>query len=122
LALARNEGCGLRCIFHGWKIDVSGKVVDVPTHSPNPEAFAAKVPVGHYQTHEGGGIIWVRLGAQEAPPFPQLPFTVMPASQVWLTITKCYGLDHRDVVPVNVLKPAETGDPGQIIDYYASAK
>jgi phthalate 4,5-dioxygenase len=90
LALARNEECGLRCIFHGWKIDVSGKVVDVPTHSPSPEAFAAKVPVGHYPTHEGGGIIWVWLGAQEAPPFPELPFTVMPASQVWMTITKCY--------------------------------
>ena len=43
LALARNEECGLRCIFHAWKIDVSGKVVDVPTHSPNAEAFAAKV-------------------------------------------------------------------------------
>jgi phthalate 4,5-dioxygenase oxygenase subunit len=90
LALARNEGCGLRCIFHGWKIDVSGKVVEVPTHSPNPDAFAAKVPVGHYPTHEGGGIMWVWLGAKEAPPFPELPFTVMPASQVWMTITKCY--------------------------------
>jgi phthalate 4,5-dioxygenase oxygenase subunit len=90
LALARNEECGLRCIFHGWKIDVSGKVVDVPTHSPNPEAFAAKVPVGHYPTHEGGGIIWVWLGGQEAPPFPELPFTVLPENQVWMTVTKCY--------------------------------
>ena len=46
LALARNEGNGLRCIFHGWKIDVSGKVVDVPTEPlENMEAFAARVPV-----------------------------------------------------------------------------
>ena len=44
LVLARNEECGLRCIFHGWKIDVSGKVVDVPTHNPNPDAFAATPP------------------------------------------------------------------------------
>jgi phthalate 4,5-dioxygenase oxygenase subunit len=90
LVLARNEECGLRCIFHGWKIDVSGSVVDVPTHSPNPEAFAAKVPVGHYQTHEGGGIVWVWLGSREAPPFPELPFTLLPASRVWVTITKAY--------------------------------
>jgi phthalate 4,5-dioxygenase len=90
LALARNEECGLRCIFHGWKIDVSGKVVDVPTHSPNPEAFAAKVPVSHYPTHEGGGIVWVWLGAGEAVPFPELPFTILPESQVWMTVTKCY--------------------------------
>ena len=90
LALARNEECGLRCIFHGWKIDVSGAVVDVPTHAPNPEAFAAKVPVGHYPTHEGGGIVWVWLGSREAPPFPELPFTSLPAGQVWMTVTKCY--------------------------------
>jgi phthalate 4,5-dioxygenase oxygenase subunit len=90
LVLARNEDCGLRCIFHGWKIDVSGKVVDVPTHTPNPEAFAAKVPVGHYPIHEGGGIIWVWLGSRQAPPFPELPFTVLPASRVWMTITKCF--------------------------------
>ena len=31
LALARNEDCGLRCIFHGWKIDVSGRVAEVPS-------------------------------------------------------------------------------------------
>jgi nitrite reductase/ring-hydroxylating ferredoxin subunit len=89
LVLGRNEECGLRCIFHGWKFDVSGKV-DVPTHTPNPEAFAAKVPVAHYPSHEGGGIIWVWLGSHEAPPFPELPFTILPESRVWMTITKCY--------------------------------
>ncbi|MGH8260563.1 MAG: Rieske 2Fe-2S domain-containing protein, partial [Steroidobacteraceae bacterium] len=31
LMLARNEDCALRCIFHAWKIDVSGEVVEVPT-------------------------------------------------------------------------------------------
>ena len=25
LVLARNEECGLRCIFHGWKVDVTGQ-------------------------------------------------------------------------------------------------
>lgn len=88
LALARNEGHGLRCIFHGWKIDVSGKVVDVPAHSPNPEAFAAKIRVNHYPIHEGGGIVWVWLGSRSAPKFPELPFTVVPDSKVWMTITR----------------------------------
>lgn len=90
LVLARNEDCGLRCIFHGWKIDVSGTVVDVPTHSPNPEAFAAKVQVAHYPTFEGGGMIWVWLGSNAAPPFPHLPFTVLADGHVWVTITKAY--------------------------------
>jgi phthalate 4,5-dioxygenase oxygenase subunit len=90
LVLARNEDCGLRCIFHGWKIDVGGFVAEVPTHGPNPEAFAAKVPVRHHPVHEGGGIVWVWLGSTPAPPFPELPFTVLGERQVWMTITKAY--------------------------------
>jgi phthalate 4,5-dioxygenase oxygenase subunit len=119
LALARNEGCGLRCIFHGWKIDVSGKVVDVPTHTPNAEAFAAKVPVGHYPTHEGGGIVWAWLGMGDAPPFPELPFTVLPQNQVWMTVTKCYcnwlqgidaAIDSAHVGTLHQAYMARTGD------------
>jgi phthalate 4,5-dioxygenase oxygenase subunit len=26
----RNEDCGLRCVYHGWKFDVDGNCVDVP--------------------------------------------------------------------------------------------
>src|SRR5262249_57859012 len=29
LALGRNEQCGLRCLFHGWKMDVDGNVVEM---------------------------------------------------------------------------------------------
>jgi phthalate 4,5-dioxygenase oxygenase subunit len=90
LVLARNEECGLRCIFHGWKIDVGGFVSEVPTHAPNPEAFAAKVPVEHFPVHEGGGIVWVWLGETPAPQFPELPFTLLNDRQVWMTITKAY--------------------------------
>jgi phthalate 4,5-dioxygenase oxygenase subunit len=89
LVLARNEQCGLRCIFHGWKIDVTGQVVEAPTHSPNPEAFAAKITARRYPTVEGGGLVWVWLGEREAPPFPHLPFTVLPDDHVWVTATNC---------------------------------
>ncbi len=69
LALARNEGNGLRCIFHGWKIDVSGKVVDVPTEPPEKrEEFAARVPVVHYPAREAGGLVWIYMGKRETPP------------------------------------------------------
>ena len=26
----RNEECGLRCVYHGWKFDVTGACVDMP--------------------------------------------------------------------------------------------
>jgi nitrite reductase/ring-hydroxylating ferredoxin subunit len=87
MVLARNEECGLRCIFHGWKIDVTGQVVEAPTHAPDSAAFAAKVRTRSYPIVEGGGLVWVWLGDEEPPPFPQLAFTVLPESHVWLSAT-----------------------------------
>jgi phthalate 4,5-dioxygenase len=84
LALARNEGNGLRCLFHGWKIDVSGTVVDVPSEPPErQEAFAARIKVNHYSTREAGGLIWVYLGKQTtAPAFFDFEFARLPESHV----------------------------------------
>jgi phthalate 4,5-dioxygenase oxygenase subunit len=75
LALGRVEGNGVRCIYHGWKIDVAGCVAECPTQTVRPEQFAARVPVSHVPVHEAGGLAWVWLGGGEAPPFPELPFT-----------------------------------------------
>lgn len=74
LLLARIEGNGLRCIYHGWKVDASGCVVDCPTQTVRAEKFAASVPVVHFPVHESGGLAWVWLGSAEAPPFPNLSF------------------------------------------------
>ena len=82
LALARNEDCAIRCIFHGWKIDVSGKVVDVPSEPSERERFGAKVKVRHYPTREAGGLIWAYVGDGEPTQFPDLPFTHLPMDQV----------------------------------------
>jgi len=81
LALARNEDNALRCIYHGWKFDVSGAAVEVPTQAHNAAEFCKGVPLGHYRTHEAGGIVWVWLGSgKEAPRFPDFEFTRIPAS------------------------------------------
>lgn len=74
LLLARHEGNGLRCIYHGWKVDVSGSVVEAPTQVARQEQFCANVAVTHFPVHETGGIAWVWLGGGEAPAFPDLPF------------------------------------------------
>jgi phenylpropionate dioxygenase-like ring-hydroxylating dioxygenase large terminal subunit len=87
MALARNEGCILRCIFHGWAVDTSGKVVEAPSHHPDPEQFAASVKVNHYPTFEAADMAWVYLGQGEPPPRPRLPMTELPDGQVWTTLT-----------------------------------
>jgi phthalate 4,5-dioxygenase oxygenase subunit len=82
LALARNEDNALTCIFHGWKIDVSGKVVEVPSEPPERRAeFAAKVRVRHYPVREAGGAVWVYLGRREQPPpFYNFEFNALDAA------------------------------------------
>jgi len=74
LALGRTEGNGVRCIYHGWKIDVSGCVVEAPTQLTRPDQFAARVRVVHFPVHEAGGLAWVWLGGADPPAFPDLPF------------------------------------------------
>jgi len=41
LVLGRNEECGLRCLYHGWKFDVDGNVVEM-TSEPSESGFAGK--------------------------------------------------------------------------------
>jgi phthalate 4,5-dioxygenase oxygenase subunit len=84
LALARNEDNALTCIFHGWKIDVSGKVVEVPSEPPERRAeFAAKVRVKHYPVREAGGAVWVYLGKRESPPlFYNFEFNDLPPERL----------------------------------------
>lgn len=83
LLLSRVEGNGVRCIYHGWKIDASGCVVDCPNQAVRPERFAASVPVVHFPVHESGGLAWVWLGGVEPPPFPELPFGDADLYRYW---------------------------------------
>src|SRR5438034_6161379 len=36
LFFGRNEECGLRCVYHGWKYDIAGRCVDMPNEPPEP--------------------------------------------------------------------------------------
>ena len=83
LLLARAEGNGLRCIYHGWKVDVGGCVVDCPTQTVRPEQFAARVDVVHFPVHEAGGLAWAWMGGGEPPAFPSLPFADEGLYRYW---------------------------------------
>ncbi len=63
----RNEEEGLRCVYHGWKFDVNGNCVDMPSE-PAESNFRNKVHAKAYPTHERNGIIWTYMGTREVPP------------------------------------------------------
>ena len=91
LALARVEGCALRCIYHGWLVDGSGAVVEVPSEGKRSAEFAAHVGVNRYQVREAGGLVWAFLGTGTPPELPPLPFLQVPAQSRWWSrmLVKC---------------------------------
>jgi phthalate 4,5-dioxygenase len=79
LFFGRNEECGIRCIYHGWKFDVDGNCVDLPTE-PAEANFKDKVHLNAYTLREAGGIVWAYMGPKAGmPEVPQLPLTQVPA-------------------------------------------
>jgi len=72
LFFGRNEEEGLRCVYHGWKFDVTGACVDMPSE-PAESNFKNKVRAKSYPTYEHGGVIWAYMGPREIPPpLPQI--------------------------------------------------
>lgn len=100
LALARNEDNALRCIYHGWKFNVEGVTVAVPTQPMNEAQYCKHVPLKHYPVREEAGIVWVWLGQGAEPPaFPELPFVGLPRENFVL---------FRQKVNANWLQGVET--------------
>ncbi|MGH7033387.1 MAG: Rieske 2Fe-2S domain-containing protein [Stellaceae bacterium] len=81
LFLGRNEDGGIRCIYHGWKYDVTGQCVEQANLPPN-KAFAEKVRAKAYRAVERNGIVYVYMGnAAAAPPLPDIAATHIPEDQ-----------------------------------------
>jgi len=70
--LGRNEGDGIRCVYHGWKFDKAGNCTDMPSE-PVDSNFKNKVKARTYPCLERGGLIWTFMGKQEIlPPLPDI--------------------------------------------------
>ena len=81
LFFGRNEECGLRCVYHGWKFDVEGNCVDMPSE-PVESNFKDKVKVTAYAAVIRGGVVWVYMGPPELRPTPpDFEWSLLPANQ-----------------------------------------
>lgn len=81
LFFGRNEECGLRCVYHGWKFDVDGNVMDMPAEPAN-SPLRSEVKIKSYPIVEWGGLIWAYLGdrAHMPPKPPELEWGLVPPS------------------------------------------
>ena len=85
LYFGRNEECGLRCSFHGWKYDVEGNCVDLPTSLPESN-YKDTIKLVAYPTREWGDIIWVYMGPrEEMPELPQLELGLVPPAHRYVS-------------------------------------
>src|SRR5712692_8790205 len=119
LVLGRNEECGLRCLYHGWKFDVEGNVLEM-TSEPPESGFAGKLKHKAYPAREAGGFVWTYMGPpEEMPEFEAPPFAPTPDVRVsilkikvkanWAQITEgqidsahSSSLHSSDMVPARV--------------------
>ena len=119
----RNEECGLRCVYHGWKFDRGGTCVDMPSEPPD-SLFKTKVRIGAYPTWEGGGMLWAYLGPAEcAPAPPDYEFVRAPATHRFVSkqIQDCNYLQALegglDSSHATIMHRAQIGDLTWLADY-----
>ena len=91
LVYGRNEECGLRCLYHGWKFDVDGNVVDMPSEAPGAAQRLGK-KTRAYPVREGGGFVWIWMGPKaemrefEPPAWAPCPGMRYAIVKIW---TEC---------------------------------
>ena len=87
LFFGRNEEHGLRCVYHGWKFDVNGDCVDMPSE-PAESNFKDKVRITAYPCEERGGVVWAYMGPPDLKPeLPNLAWAACPDDNRYLS--KC---------------------------------
>ena len=85
LWFGRNEENGLRCSYHGWKYDVNGQCLEVPSE-PAESGYCERVKLKSYPLVERGGVIWIYMGPPELQPaLPEWEFATVPASQSFMS-------------------------------------
>src|SRR5499427_3772110 len=85
LWFGRNEENGLRCPYHGWKYDVTGQCIEVPSE-PIESGFCKKIKLAAYDCIERGDVIWVYMGPPDCkPPLPNFEWATVPATHRFVT-------------------------------------
>ena len=132
LFYARNEKGGLRCVYHGWKFDVSGNCMDMPSE-PVESNFKGKIHAKAYGIQERNGIAWAYLGklkGADMPSLPDLESTMLNAehTEIWTAQRDCnymQGLEgdidtsHLGFLHLGAIRPEEA--PAKSFNYYTVA-
>ncbi len=102
LAFGRLEDGGLRCPFHGWLFDVTGKCLETPAE-PEGSTLCTRIKQRSYPVEIRSGIIFAYLGESAAPPFPAFDCFAAPDTHTFA---------FKGLIECNWLQALEVGiDP-----------
>lgn len=100
LALGGHEGDGLRCALHGWKFDIDGRCLDMPSEPPG-SALCSRVRARSYPVQQRAGMLFAWLGPAGSMPdaLPPLPCLQAPDSHVLRvrTLWQCHWLQALEM-------------------------
>ena len=84
LWFGRNEENGIRCPYHGWKYDVNGNCIEVPSEPTS--GYCERIKLKSYPMVERGGVVWVYMGpADKQPPLPEWEFATLPTEHTYMS-------------------------------------
>src|SRR6266550_174968 len=85
LWFGRNEEGGIRCPYHGWKYDITGQCVEIPSEPDNPR-LCQRMKLKSYPLIERGGVLWAYMGPREyQPALPAYEWTTVPESHRYVS-------------------------------------
>ncbi|HKC32996.1 MAG TPA: aromatic ring-hydroxylating dioxygenase subunit alpha [Xanthobacteraceae bacterium] len=102
LAYGRLEDGGLRCAFHGWLFDVTGRCLQTPAE-PDGSNLCTNIRQKAYPVVERSGILFAYLGPGEPPALPHIDCFVAPGTHTFA---------FKGMIDCNWLQSLEVGiDP-----------
>ena len=106
LAFGRVDEEGIRCPYHGWKFDGTGKCLEQPAE-PESGGFKDKIKHIAYPARRLGGLIWTYMGPQPAPLLPRWDVLTWENGQRWV--------QKHEIYKCNWLQPMENSvDPSHL--------
>jgi nitrite reductase/ring-hydroxylating ferredoxin subunit len=100
LWFGRNEECGLRCPYHGWKYDITGQCVDLPSEGEGGP-MRNRIKLKSYPCVELGDTVWTYMGPPELRP-------ALPAFE-WVSVAPERRFVSKRLQECNYLQALEGG-------------
>jgi 5,5'-dehydrodivanillate O-demethylase len=106
LAFGRVDEEGIRCPYHGWKFDRSGKCLEQPAEPPE-STFKDRIKHAAYPVEYLGGLLYAYLGPPPVPLLPRWDVLVWENGKRWIV--------KESVIDCNWLQPMENSvDPSHL--------